>query len=187
MINRYATPLLAAILMLCAATARPAASSSQEPVRIAYVDLDRVAENSKMVRQRIDSVEMELREKQEAYAEKMKELRSLRERLVKQESVMSEAQVEQAKARMQQLQDDLKYLEFEYGKALDNTSRNLIEPVLDEVLTAVRSVATRLKIDIVLRGDLVLFSSDRVDITAYVIQELDRSAAAGAEKTVKPE
>lgn len=173
----FAAALLAAPLSTQAGAA-PAASSSRQPLRIAYVDLDEVAAKSKAVQAKIGQVEADLKSKQKAYAEKTKTLRALRARLSQQESVMSATQIEQTKAQISKLEDDCKYLEFEYGKALDNTSRNLIEPVLDDVLSAVQRVAKQHQIDLVLRGDLVLFSSDRVNITSTIIQELDRTTAA---------
>jgi outer membrane protein len=157
-------------------------SSAQEPLRIGYVDLDRVAANSAMVKQRIDTVQQNLVAKQEKFQTMATELRELRRRLQQQASVLTAAQEENLKAQIRRLRDDMDKIEYDANKILSRTGRDVIEPVLDEVLAAVERVATAYKIDLVLRGDLVLYSSKRVDLTDAVVRELDR----GARKSSNP-
>jgi len=176
--NRWKIILAAGALLLAAARTQggEATTSSVQPIRIAYVDLDRIAKNSDAVRNRVNTIEKDLSEKQKNYETKASELRQLRDQLLKQESVLTPAQTEQLKERIRKLRDEMDYLEYESSKIMSNTSRDVIEPVLDQVLVAVERVANAYKIDLVLRGDLVLFASERVDLTDTVVRELDRAA-----------
>jgi outer membrane protein len=162
------------------AHAGEAPAPSAQPIRIAYVDLDRVASDSQMVRSRVSDVEKQLAEKQKDLKSKMAELKDLNSRLVQQESVLPPAQSAQIKEQIRKLRDDVDRLQYDSDKILNNTSRDIIEPVLDQVLAAVERVAKAYQIDLVMRGDLVLFASERVDLTDAIIRELDRAAAATA-------
>jgi outer membrane protein len=153
-------------------------TSSAQPIRIAYVDLDRVASDSQMVKARVSDVEKQLGEKQKDLKSKAEELKTLSQQLNQQESVLTPAQTAQLKERIAKLRDEVDRLQYESDRILNNTSRDIIEPVLDLVLAAVERVAKAYKIDLVMRGDLVLYASERVDLTDSVIRELDRAAKA---------
>jgi len=146
--------------------AAAAVASGSQGIRIGYVDLDRIAETSQVVRSRVTSVESAL--------------------AAKQESVLTPAESERMKARLRQLEDEIDFLRYEGRKILSNTSSEVIEPVLDDILAAVERVAQANKIDLVLRGDLVLFASERVNLTSLVIREIDRTAGAAGATTVSP-
>ena len=81
---------LATLLFLAASSyageATPTASSG-EGIRIAYVDLERVTENSQAIRERVASVQKELEEKQKVFKGKSDDLRTLTQQLQQQESV----------------------------------------------------------------------------------------------------
>ena len=166
--------------------AAAAVASGSQGIRIGYVDLDRIAETSQVVRSRVTSVESALAAKQEDFKKKVDERNELRSRLAKQESVLTPAESERMKARLRQLEDEIDFLRYEGRKILSNTSSEVIEPVLDDILAAVERVAQANKIDLVLRGDLVLFASERVNLTSLVIREIDRTAGAAGATTVSP-
>jgi hypothetical protein len=83
-------------------------------------------------------------------------------------------------------------LKYEREKVFNKTGQTLIAPVLDDILQAVDRVAQANRVDLVLRGDYVLFASDRVDLTPVVVRELDRGAPAttpagtGGKQSVSP-
>jgi len=153
-----------------------ATAPSAQPIRIGYVDLDRVASNSALVKERVSSVEQDLLEKQKNFKGKAEQLKQLNQDVTQQESVLTAAQLEQKKTQIRALRDELDRLQYESDKILNNTSRDIIEPVLDEVLAAVERIAKTYGFDLILRGDLVLYASDRVDLTDYVVRELDKKA-----------
>jgi Skp family chaperone for outer membrane proteins len=186
---QWITTVAAAICLMSAngVQAADAGQTSSRGLRIGYVDLDRVAEQSAMVKKRVSRVETDLREKQKSYRDKAERLRELRRDLATRESVLTEAQIAEKQAEIRNLRDELDFLQYQANRTLNDTSRNVIEPVLDQVLMAVERVAGKYEIDIVLRGDLVLFASERVDLTKHVIYELDHNANAGkAGAAVKP-
>jgi len=173
-----ATLLLGAFLLVVPRTqGGESPAPSVQPIRIAYVDLDRMAE-SQMVKERVKAVEKELMDKRESYKIKAEELRRLAEELRQQQAVLTPEQIAQKKQQVRVLQDELDRLNYEAERTVNKTSAEIIEPVLDEVLAAVESVARTYQIDLVLRGDFVLFGSERVDLTDTVIRELDRKASA---------
>ncbi|KPK71958.1 MAG: hypothetical protein AMJ84_05165 [Acidithiobacillales bacterium SM23_46] len=180
--------LLSIALLVAAARTQggQAPTEAPQPVRIAYVDLDRVAADSEMVKQRVASVEEDLQVKQKAFQAKADELRQLRQQVTQQESVLTAAQLEQKQARIRQLRDEMEYLQYQANKVFSDTSRDVIEPVLDEVLQAVERVAQVYKVDLVLRGDLVLFASERIDLTDAVVRDLDRVLKAASKAPPSP-
>ena len=167
------------VASLAAAPAAPADSpSGPGGIRIAYVDLDRVARDSQMVTKRVKNVEEHLAGKQETLKAKMKERNQLRSQLTQQDSVLTAAQTEQLRSKIKTLQDEIDFLTYQMNKAVSDTSRDVIEPVLDQVLESVERVAKASKVDLVLRGDLILFASERVDLTDWVIRDLDQTLPA---------
>jgi len=185
--NRW-TVLATVVALLTAARTYGAetTTASAQPIRIAYVDLDRVAADSQMVRNRVSDVERQLADRQKDLKAKVEELKKLNLQLTQQESVLTPAQSNQIKERIKSLRDEVDRLQYESDRILNNTSRDIIEPVLDLVLAAVERVAKANRIDLVMRGDLVLFASDRVDLTEYVIRELDRTGAATTNAPITP-
>lgn len=176
--NRW-TVIAVVVALLTAARTHSAetTTASAQPIRIAYVDLDRVAADSQMVRNRVSDVERQLADRQKDLKAKVEELKKLNLQLTQQESVLTPAQSNQIKDRIKSLRDEVDRLQYESDRILNNTSRDIIEPVLDLVLAAVERVAKTYRIDLVMRGDLVLFASDRVDVTDLVIRDLDRTVA----------
>lgn len=176
--NRLMMVLVAVACLVVADRAKggEATTTSVQPIRIGYVDMDRVAGNSQMVKERVSAVEQELLEKQKNFKAKAEELKQLSQEVSQQESVLSAAQLEQKKTRIRTLRDELDRLQYESDRILNKTSQDIIEPVLDEVLAAVERIAKAYGFDLILRGDLVLYASDRVDLTDAVVRELDKKA-----------
>lgn len=181
---------IAFLLAMAPTQGGPEPATVPEPVRIAYIDLDRVADNSEMLKQRVNKVhadlEADLQVKDKAFRAKKEEWAKLRRQLAQQESILTAAQIKEKEARIGQLTDELELLQIQAKRVLDRTGRDIIEPVLDQVLETVERVAKAHKVDLVLRGDLVLFASERMDLTDAVVRELDRTLKAASNTRVSP-
>jgi len=177
--------LVTFLFVVTRANGDAATTASAQPIRIAYVDVEGVVSNSEVIKGRVSSAEKNLSKRENEYELKDSELRDLRQKLAKQESVMTAAQVEELKQKIQKLQGEKDYLEYESKRIFDATRREMTESVLDEVTAAVERVAKTYQIDLVLSGPMVLYHSERIDLTDTVTRELDRAAKTAA-KSVSP-
>lgn len=178
-----AAGLMLAAIWLLGAAAKPS-ESERGGIRIAYVDLFRVTAQSETLQQRVQNASDQVGEKQKSLRTKLKRRDELRDQLAKQESVLTAAQTERMKKELKQLQDDIEYLKYSIGRMVRTTPMEISESALDEIMKSVERVAEASKIDLVLNGDAVLYSTERVDLTKYVAQDLDRRLKAAGSSPV---
>ncbi|MDK2972689.1 MAG: outer membrane protein [Candidatus Sumerlaeota bacterium] len=147
-------------------------SAKKEPMRVGFVDIELVIENSRALRRGLDAMDDQLSERARTIDRQEREFRSMRFELDRQERILSQEERERRRAELVKLQDDINRMRFEMEAELREKER-LIEPVLAKVMNVVGDIAERDGYDLVLRGEVVIWGSKAADLTDDVIAELD--------------
>lgn len=168
-------PALVALLPLFA----PVPLRAQQAVRIGIVDLDQAKNRSQTIQKSLKSVDDAIQPKQAEMQKMIAEHRRLREDLAARRSVLAEPEIKKQEASIDGVRDKIEALQSEIDRYLRRSSTEVVEPAVDRILKTVERVGKAKGFDLILRSDVVLFGAESLDITALVIQELDR---AGADK-----
>ena len=175
---------LAAILLLAAAMNLPAQSTA--PTKIGVVDMERIARRSSTIRAKIGQAEQEIQIEREKADLKLKELQRLRQNLRDRQSVLTQQENEEQEKKIGDLREEIGDMDYKINKQLERIQSEVIDPEMHRIIAAIEKIAKTEQFDLILPTETVLFHTDRVDITALVIQELDKEAQTGAKKTDAP-
>lgn len=169
--------------LICLAAAFPLRAEESAPTRntpeddssfrVGFVDVEIVMDNSRAIRAVLDELDTQMSDKAREIDLREREFRRKRFDLDRQERVLSPSERERRREELLALEDEITSLRFSLERDFQSAER-AIEPVLERVFHAVADVAERRGIDLVLRGEIVIYGSQRVDLTADVIEELDR-------------
>lgn len=156
-----------------AAASVPSTEAPARPMKIGFVDMDVVFQDSKAVQEQIGRVEDRLDATKKEIDRKMSEYNRLRDGLERQDSVLTDEEKTSRRRRIQELKTEVEDLQYEANKQLRQSESGVVEPVLDAVMATVQQIAKREGYDLVLRGEMVLYGVQSIDLTDRLIRELD--------------
>lgn len=168
-----------------AGVVRPAA-------RIAFVDMELVLDRSAAVRTIVGEIDQELGRRSGEIDAKKRELARLKAGLEKQGAVLSAAEKKKREEQALGLLDEIDELQFRFQREVRSRQQSTIEPLLEQVILVIGDVGRRDGYDLVVRGEVVLYGRDTVDLTPGIIKELDgrveqlRKAVEAAPKSKDP-
>jgi len=152
--------------------ASPAVAQPVGSLRVGFVDIELIIEESRAIREALQAVDNELAEMARQADLKEREFRRQRFEIDRQERILSPDERARRREELLALQDDIERTNFELDRELARRERQ-IEPVLERILQIVADVAKRENYDLVLRGEVVIYGSERADLTPLVVKELD--------------
>lgn len=158
-------------LAVASAVGAPAAMAD---TKIGFVDVDLAATRSKSVQASVKSAEDKLRARQEELDGLYRELRRMQDDLKARRSALSAAEVRKQETAIQDQRDKADALELEVNREVRRTEVEVMGPAVDRILLTVKEVGKKEGFDLILRSDVVLYGVEAVDITAKVIDALDR-------------
>lgn len=151
-------------------------ASNDQPTtspRIGFVDMDAVLASSRAIRTVMGELDEEIADAQQQIIEKEQQLEDLRNSLRLQSAVLSQ---EERRARQENALDlvrEIEEMNFRLERRMRDSERETIQPVLREVVNTIGETARAEGYDIVLRGEVVLYGVERVNLTPLVIERLD--------------
>lgn len=160
--------LLALILLACA----PAVALAQG---IAYVDMERVLQESAMGQAAQQRLEQRFGERQQPFAEEELAIRRMQAQLDRDKPLMSAAQVERTereiKERIERLEQDFEGVQREVMQAQQEEGRRLIEPARQAVI----AVAKEKKLTLVFEASQLnaIYIDEAAEITDAVIAAMN--------------
>ncbi|MBX3727589.1 MAG: OmpH family outer membrane protein [Candidatus Sumerlaeia bacterium] len=141
-------------------------------MRVAFVDMDRIVPGSVAVRETLEQADAELARLGERIEERSAELARFRAEYERQRVLLSSDGTSQRREEYQALAAELDRQAQAYDRERRIRERQL-EPLMELIHDVVADVARREGIDIVLRGENVLFGTAAADLTRDVIAEVD--------------
>lgn len=159
---------------------RPA-QAGPENLKVGFVDVTLASRRSQSIQKGIKAAERELKLAQEKVELQIKEYRRLGENLLARRSVLSEQEIRSQEEDLEQQREEVDQLSRDLERQLRRTETEVMEPAVDRILETVRAVAKKHDFDLILRSDVVLYAVDGMDVTALVVEELDRPPKAGGD------
>lgn len=155
--------------------------------KVAYVDIDRVSEHARSVNKTFVDIEQKMKAFQEEIDSKTKLLQTLRSDIKKGEGVLAESALKSKKDEASKLEAELTELQFKGKREFQKIDATVFEPTIKEMILTIKEVAEEKKIDLVLRGEVVIYASDNVDITEAVIAKMNANAGSTSKITTNTE
>jgi outer membrane protein len=155
-------------LMLWLLTATAAAQS-----KIGYVDIDRVTNKAKSVNSTFSKIGEKVNKLQSDIDGKTEKIKRLREDVQKSEGVLAKEELDKKRKEVNQLMNEVDDLSLQGRRELQRVDDTFLSPLLKKIVYAIQDVAKEKELDIVLRGESVLYGRDTVDITDDVIKHLN--------------
>ncbi|MFW6303424.1 MAG: OmpH family outer membrane protein [Candidatus Sumerlaeota bacterium] len=152
------------------------------PMRVAFVDIERVSEEATFFLKMVQGIEGDLKNRQDLIEKKKKEYATLRDELRRKESVLSDEQVEEMRKKLNTLRSEIEDEQYEINRLLRESERKQMAPAMERMLKTIKEVAEEEKIDLVVRNEIVLHAEPWADITDKVIEALNAEEKAGSER-----
>ncbi len=149
------------------------ANATAQSTSVAYVDIDRVTEKSEKINSAMGNVKGRVEDIQKEIETKRKRVLEIREELKKGEGVLADSELKKKRDETADLDKELVDLEYEGRRELQKLDTTLFEPMIKTIVLAIQDVAREKKIDLVVRGEAVIYGADSADITDDVIKKLN--------------
>lgn len=147
-----------------------------QTTRVAYVDIDKVTENSDRINKAMNNVAKRVEGIQEEYASKRARLTELKAEIKRGEGVLAESELKKRREESAKLEKEVVDLEYERLREMQKLDTTLFEPMLKTIVLAIEDVAKEKNIDLVLRGEAVIYGAKVADITDDVVKKLNSPA-----------
>jgi len=147
-----------------------------EPLKIAYVDIQKALNLSEAGKAAKKQITLEVERMRKTFAGKQKELEKLKEDLEKRGMVLSEAAREEKAREYQAKARDLQRMERDYPDELQRKDRELTESILRKLEVVVRKMGEEGKYTFILeknQGGLI-YAADALDLTDELIKTFDQ-------------
>ncbi|MCI0330058.1 MAG: OmpH family outer membrane protein [candidate division Zixibacteria bacterium] len=162
-----------------------ALASAQEPLKLGYVDSDRIRFEFKefaTAQAQLDSLIIGSQRQDSILAS---ELEKLQDELTRQAAVLSpakKAEKEKSFEAKQAAYFQFRQATFGQGGKLEQMRLNLSKPILDKVMEVIQRVAKAENYTFVFSDESVVYAKEGSDLTDKVLAELNKTASTAAPK-----
>ena len=156
--------------------------NSQRGVRIGHIDTEYILENISDLKQAQQQLESKATKWKTEVDRRNADLENQRKQLEAERVLLTNELIEERLEELQIIEDELlEYQQKRFGPNGDLMiqKKQLIQPIQDQIFTAVQEIATTKKYDFIFdkSADVVmLFSADRYDVSEQVLQTINRSS-----------
>lgn len=160
-------------------------ASAQEPLKLGYVDSDRIRQEFKEFASAQSRLDSEIVASQRQDSILATELEKLQDDLGKQSSVLSpakKAEKEKSFEAKQAAYFQFRQATFGQGGKLEQMRLTLSKPILDKVMEAVQRVAKAEGYSFVFSEESVVYAKEGSNLTEKVLAELNKSSSSDAGK-----
>jgi len=148
-------------------------ATSQQDLKIGYVNLERVMMESTAIKKLVDTVQDTIKTQQEELTAKLTRYKVLSESYEQQKTILTDDQRETRKKELDELKISIEDMQDKINRMIRRSERELVEPTLEKVEEAIQTLGKDQGFDLILRNDSVLYASERCDITSLVIRRID--------------
>ena len=162
------------VLVCCAIMLAGGARSAMAEVRIAYVDVARLMEESVQAKRVRQAMEREFTPRQMALQNEQKQLSDLESRYRREAEVMKEADKKKLLGDIRQRGQQLEAKGRAFQSDVQKRTSIELKRINDAIKTIMESMAKRKKLDLIL-VDGVAYAANGIDITDEVLAELNKT------------
>lgn len=141
--------------------------------RIGFVDIDKITSKAKQHVAAMDDLSAEVRRIQKDLQTRIDKIRDLERDIEKNRGVVSNDEINRKQQEIKRLRNELDTLEVKYKREMQRLDETVFEPLVRKIGYAIEDVAQEQGYDLVLRGELLFYGSDSVNLTDAVIEKLN--------------
>lgn len=160
-------------LVAAAALALATVPLAAQTTRVAYVDIDRVTDKSDRINKAMGTVSERVEGIQKDIETKRRRAAELKAEIKKGEGVLAEAELKKRRDESSKLEKEVTDLEYEARRELQKLDTTLFEPMIKTIVLAIEEVAKERNVDLVLRGEAVIYAANAADLTDEVVKKLN--------------
>lgn len=164
--------------LIAAAALALLAGIATAQTKVGYIDIDQITRKSKPVSGMMDKIKDEIETIQKEIASRDTKIRDLKADLKKNDGVLSTSDTDAKRKEITRLQNELDEYRVRGERKAREVDSRVLEPMLKTILFRVEDVAKEKGIDIVLRGEAVIYGTKAVDLTDDVIERLNAEGGA---------
>lgn len=155
--------------------------------RVAFVDIEVVLGQSRAIRSIMSSIDDELAQKSADIDQKRRQARRIQLSLEQQGAVLSDQERRKREQQAIDLLSEVDELEYRFEREVRDRQRDVVEPLLEQVILTIGDVGRRQEFDLIVRGEMVLYGRSAADLTPAVIEEIDKREEQLRESLMKAE
>jgi len=142
--------------------------------KIAFVDIDIVIGRSRYVRRVVESLKKQIEGKRDSLERKQTDYLRLKDEIERKRAVLSDNELQALTRQSRELRLTIDDEESELQKFMTDADKDQMGPASDRVRSAIEALGKEERFDLILRGEVVLFSIPALNLTNQVIERLDR-------------
>ena len=155
-------------------------------VKISYVDVMEVAEQSQSIQAGIKIAEAQMRVKDDELEVLVRAYQQEKAQFERQKSALSTDEVHRQEASLDAKEDRMIAIQREIKRMVDTFGNTVMGPSVDRIIATIRRVAKQRGDDLVLRSETVIYGADHLDLTPLVVLELDKAVPALSSPSLPP-
>ena len=160
---------LVATILTLAVGVLPAAAPAAD-VKVGYVNIEKILEAAPQAEAAREAIEKEFAPRDRELVRIQQDIRDMAERLEKDGAIMKDSERTKLSQDIRDRKRDLKRLSEEFREDLNIRQNQELGKLQRKVVEAIQALAKKEDFDLIVRN--ALYYSDRVDITALVIDQL---------------
>lgn len=153
--------------------ARPAAAAATGPVKIGFVNTERIFRDAAPAKAALAKMESDFKKRDNDLQDQANRLRTLSEQLDKDSAVLSESDRTRRQRELSDLDKDFQRKRREFQEDLNQRRNEELSQVLERANRVIKQIAEQENYDLILQEAVVV--SPRVDITDKVLAALNGS------------
>ena len=163
------------IAILCLSGLLAGAASYADDVRIGYVDMRKVMNESKSGKRTVGEIEKAVKQRQEKLSADQEQLKKLQESYEKEKLTLSDTQKQAKQKEFEEKVRAFQEANGEVQREIQQREQEFTAKAIPQIRDIIRDLAKQEKLALVFeKGDLrVLYSGDGPDLTDKVIQRFD--------------
>lgn len=161
---------IAAVLLL----SFPAISVAEAAVKVGFVDLQRIFQQSKKGQAIVEKLQAEANQKEKEIKDLSEELRKLEADLQKQSAVLSESARKERLEAIQRKRRDVERLIEDARRDFASRQRELEIEFQKDIFSVIQEYGKEKGFTLIMERQLVIYASDGVDITKEIMERFDK-------------
>ena len=140
--------------------------------KIGVVDLQKIIQTSPQMKSIQDKLEKEFKPRRDKLVGIEENLKKDMDKFKRDNAVMSDSQKKDFEKKIIESQQEFERQGQQYQQELSTAHNQAMENLYDKIRSAIQVVALQGKYDVILQKDAAPYSSDKLDVTAQVIESI---------------
>lgn len=151
-----------------------AVSAHAASMKVGVLDMHEIMAKSKQVQSLRDDLQKKFKPREEKLIAARDSFQKQAEKLEKEKTVLSKADLEKLQKKVMEQQRDLQEKQMSFQQDVMKAQNDALKSFIDGVKDIVKGVAKEEKIELVLTKDTIAYVDESLDITSKVLKKLEK-------------